>query len=401
VGAPEAPAVLNLLGNTWYRGPETEQKRVLRCIAEQLVPRVLAKELPGPSLGEGSLWPVRELPYKCTYRGARGHGEVLGGFRIHSLPAYALHDPTRYHATYQRTFPNPALDPQESSARDSEGCKSNFPSLSDAASFSCEGSILAQRLMFAVLAKDESLYEKTLVSLKRFLPIRKALPNVRMGPETKEQIAELESMRSESQSPYFTRAEQFEAERNAWIFSIGKIASVVSAAAHHMGDTPTRDSFLNFADDHSAGMIREHLRLVRGETPAPLSSHSPSDYSAFEMDLFSKIGQRGPEAFQAWLAEHEYGNPVRIEALMSQRAPHLAALGKWNREGYLPLHRGPSFLELLHRTFERRRVAELTGDIELAKRLATVGQGLSETLNHNSASYTLLFAFETAVIEAQ
>jgi hypothetical protein len=401
-GVPTAQDVTVRLREEWYRGPETAQKRVLGCIGDRLFPKLWGlheKAVSGVADADAAdlRYPSPSLAYECTHRSNGSNGDVLGGVHIHSLPAYALHDPTAYHATYQRTFPNPALE-ETYHPRNSDTCESDFPSLTAAATFSCEGSMLAQRLLFAALTKDESLYAQTLAALTPFIALHKALPNVRMGPETPKQLWALEMERKQSQDPNRNRADMFDSERGSWIFSIEKVASVVAAAAHHMGDVATRDLFLEYADDHPAGMLREHLRLANGEDLVPKSSHSPSDYSGFEMELFSKVTELSPQAFQSWLAEHHYGNPTRIEALLSQRPEHMAAVERWNRAGFLPLRHGPSYLELVHHTFQRRRIAELAGDVTFANQLKEVGNGLAAAVKKNSASYSIIFAFETVVL---
>lgn len=386
--SPAAPEALRLLREEWYRGPETAQTRVLGCIGARLLPRLWE------SPGEGDR---EHLAYTCIHR-ARYSGDVLGGYHVHGLPAYALHEPTTYLPVYQRTLENPAMESAFGSSNE-ERCTSTFPSLAPAAAFSCTGSVLAQRLLFAAMAKDEALFAATLAGLEPFAAIFGALPTATAGLPTQEQAFELESQQRQYGSPGYARGQMFDDERTGWVFSLRKIASVVAAAAHHMQDARTRDRYLAFGESHSAGMINEHLRIVRGEDAMPAGSHSPSDYSAFEMELFTKVGELSPPAFRAWLASHGYGNPVRIEALVHGHPAHLAELAAWNRAGYLPLVHGPSLLQLLHRAFERRRVAELSGDAELAARLAAVGRGLSASLAHDPAAVAAVFAFESVVLQ--
>jgi hypothetical protein len=209
----------------------------------------------------------------------------------------------------------------------------------------------------------------------------------------------LDMRRREYQDPSYTLTQAFSDEKRNWAFAFEKIASVVAAAAHHMGDTKTRDLFSTVGESHSAGMLSEHLRLVSGQEVRPDASHSPSDYSAFEMDLFEKVRVLSPQEFRAWLESHQYGNPTRIEALTAHRPKHLAEIARWNREGYVPLKRGASLLTVLHSAFERRRIAELAHDETTAKRLTEIGQGFSRQLTENSKAYTLVFAFESVVFE--
>lgn len=389
--SPTAPEVLRLLREDWYRGPETAQTRVLGCIGERLLPRLWDPNAAPGDADRGY------MAYACIHRASTRSGDVLGGYHIHGLPAYAMHEPTTYLPVYQRTLDNPAMESGFGSSNE-ERCTSTFPSLTPAAAFSCKGSVLAQRLLFAAMAKDEALYADTLGGLQPFAEIFAALPAVTAGPPTQDQAFELESAQRQYGSAGYSRAEMFKDERAGWIFSLRKIASVAAGAAHHMQDARTRDRFLAFGESHSAGMINEHLRIVRGEDPMPALSHSPSDYSAFEMDLFAKVKELSPQAFRKWLASHGYGNPVRIEAVVHGHPAHLAEIAEWNREGYLPLARGPSLLQLLHRTFERRRVAELSGDALMAKRLALVGRGLSSELTASPPAVAAVFAFESVVL---
>jgi hypothetical protein len=79
-------------------------------------------------------------------------------------------------------------------------------------------------------------------------------------------------------------------------------------------------------------------------------------------------------------------------------------MADWNQRGYLPTRFGPSFFELLHRTFERRKMAELSGDKALANKLKQRGTAMLAALklpenNGPAPTYARLVDFEALIFK--
>jgi hypothetical protein len=359
--AASAPLV-GALRVQWYKGPRDDAQSAMDCIVAVLESR------------DGG---ARRFSDYCGPLATRGYSQ--NRTNVHGLPAYALHDPGGY----------PLLQPLAGQDRRyGVGCGSSFTSLGDATELGCRANLDVMRAMFAAVIGDTPRLTKELAEVRRFSAAIASLAG-------REDLST--SYPVDGVTPTELR-NQYRDEVGSLVSVEHQIAAVAAAAAWVGRDTDSLDYFLARTRGHEGAILREHLDLVSGKRKAPDASHSPSDYSALDMEMFAAAEARSPADLVALLKQKKFSSPTRLAALLSSRPGAREAAREWVHDGFVPVCRTCGVHALLRAAFARREAARVVGDVELEGRMREVTLALGRALLRE-ASFAPVSSLESIVGE--
>ena len=349
------------LKGQWYKGPHDTAQERLDCIAK----RLLGVAGNAPSWPEVCLSGRAELTYSNAEHLECGH----------YLPAYSLHDP----AGYARFVPLGDLDTNTAS------CGVYLTMLRDASQSVCLANAASTRMLHYATTGEATKYEDEARAIDRMVDALPTLDAAHVVPADGEYGA-------------MPTADELSTKREEMRYDAQRDLAVAASAAWFAHDDARVKRYVPYAEAHARAILEEHLRLVAGEQKAPAASHSPSDYSAVDMDLFATIDQTAPDAFAAKLAQSGFTSPARLAALLGARPANRGVLRTWLARGYPKVCRGCGLYALLDSTFRRRFLAELVGETALAAKWLDVTQKLGAGLRKRE-SYGPVLSLESLLTQ--
>ncbi len=330
----------------WYKGPLDTSQAQIDCIATRLDSVANGK----PTFSDVCL----SAHWQRNYYGQTRRS-------IHSLPAYALHEPSKYFR-----FQPIAGDDHTYGV----SCGSAFPSLERLIGLDCTANLGVVRALFAAVSGDD---ERLAAELGRIDSLAAELAWLQKHPPA------LTVPKDFGESMDQAR-DQFRSELDEASFDAERVLAVAAAAAWTGHDDMHVGRYLPLAEAHAQGILREHLDLVAGHLAAPDPSHSPSDYSDLDVQIFALADTASPEELVAAMKERSFSSPPRLAAILSSRPRHREAFAAWVRGGFVKTCRTCGLYSLLDTTFRRREAARLAGEHELEARLAVITRKLGAAL---------------------